>query len=1157
MPNTRKLQLSFGGGEIDPEMYSRVDAAQYQSGLAKAQNWMVDPKGPLKKRPGFQRVDNAQSNSRKSRLIPFTYSVDQSLIVELAHEKIKLHSDGSPVNWAESLDFLAEGVNTTTNTITFINDHRLINDDEIVFRSGTTAVLPTGINEGQTYFAIVTGSRELQISEAAATGIVIGLSGSPADGSGGLRAYRRSGLPADYKPRDDNLNVYDNGGASEGYRAWFGNPSGFYQGQKVHLVQVGWTSSLLSTIPELPASLKVPLYVDFDPNIYFTNESFALRTRPEYVGTSIYQSGLGTGTAINTGTTGGGLATYHVPSANVHLYLAAYYEEGDTAFLPYNLGPAVSQAINTLHLARAIVAIKDTLAETQLVSFDPIASATRFVLLPEDGELEITSPYTEDELFEIEYEQSGDIITLTHPNYQPRELRRYSNLDWKLVELSFAPSILPPESPIGVTIDRGISHALAGGGIGSEQGGGINDGLNWIYVNGGVPFTTGDTVYMEINSGSTGISPTAAGFYFVESKDSVELVGGDPAPLPLRSFVRLKQLNGSQVTVDPDASFTGSISYSSSSSDTEQKYKITAVDVNLQESLPSDEIIAEDQVLEVPGASNTLGWLNSANALSYKIYKEQNGVFGFIGSVENNPAGSTSFKDDYIGADMSDTLPLQDDDIAESYQPRTVANFEQRRCFAGSDAFPRTLFMSRSGTQSSFTYQMPVQASDRVSVQIASREAHTIRHLVGLRDLIILTQQGEWQVTAINSDAVGPETIAIRPQSFIGSNKVRPIVVNNKVVFCANRGGHVREFGFEVQNDGYLTGDLSLRASHLFDGYELTDLAYSKAPTPRLWFVSSSGKLLSLTYVPEEKVLAWQQFVTDGTFESVCAIPEGNFDNVYVVVKRTDSTGATVRSIERMEAVQVEEREDAVYLDASSSYNGTNTGARTLEIISSGLYKSGDSVSVKSNEAGIFNTSDVDNEIEFTSGAAKYRLRITAYTSATQVEGTLLADFPSDLHRTAITTWATAAKSVVGYSHLANQSVSVLADGVMHSDVTVSATGTITLEAPAVKICAGLKYTCEAQTLPVSLEMEAGGQGRTKTVNKVYLRVDNSSNLSIGSDSSNLVSVGDLSSTSLTTGEFETQIPDSWDQEGQIVIQSTDALPSTILGLTAQISVGD
>ena len=107
------------------------------------------------------------------------------------------------------------------------------------------------------------------------------------------------------------------------------------------------------------------------------------------------------------------------------------------------------------------------------------------------------------------------------------------------------------------------------------------------------------------------------------------------------------------------------------------------------------------------------------------------------------------------------------------------------------------------------------------------------------------------------------------------------------------------------------------------------------------------------------------------------------------------------------------------------------------------------------------------------------------------------------------------------------------------------------------KVCAGLKYTCEAQTLPVSLEMEAGGQGRTKTVNKVYLRVDNSSNLSIGSDSSNLVSVGDLSSTSLTTGEFETQIPDSWDQEGQIVIQSTDALPSTILGLTAQISVGD
>ena len=256
--------------------------------------------------------------------------------------------------------------------------------------------------------------------------------------------------------------------------------------------------------------------------------------------------------------------------------------------------------------------------------------------------------------------------------------------------------------------------------------------------------------------------------------------------------------------------------------------------------------------------------------------------------------------------------------------------------------------------------------------------------------------------------------------------------------------------------------------------------------------------------------------------------------------------------------MQSEEREDAVYLDASGKYDGTNTGARTLEIISSGLYKSGNTVSIKASETGVFDSSDVDREIEFTSGSSKYRVRVTEFTSETQVEGVLLSDFPSTLHSPVKTTaWAIATKSISNLGHLANQSISVLTDGVMHKDVTVSAGGTIDLDVAAVKVCAGLKYTCEAQTLPVSLETEAGGQGRTKIINKVYLRVDDSSVLSVGSDSSNLVDVDGLSSTTLTTGEFETQISDSWDQNGQIVIQSTDGLPATVLGLTAQISVGD
>ena len=78
-----------------------------------------------------------------------------------------------------------------------------------------------------------------------------------------------------------------------------------------------------------------------------------------------------------------------------------------------------------------------------------------------------------------------------------------------------------------------------------------------------------------------------------------------------------------------------------------------------------------------------------------------------------------------------------------------------------------------------------------------------------------------------------------------------------------------------------MTGDLLLRAPHLFDGYEIVDMAYSKAPQPIVWFVSDSGRLFGLTYVPEQQVGAWHWHGTDGIFESCAVVAEGSEDFLY------------------------------------------------------------------------------------------------------------------------------------------------------------------------------------------------------------------------------------------------------------------------------------
>ena len=95
------------------------------------------------------------------------------------------------------------------------------------------------------------------------------------------------------------------------------------------------------------------------------------------------------------------------------------------------------------------------------------------------------------------------------------------------------------------------------------------------------------------------------------------------------------------------------------------------------------------------------------------------------------------------------------------------------------------------------------------------------------------------------------------------------MIVNNSMVYAASRGGHIRELGYNWQANGFITGDLSLRAAHLFDNYRIIDMALAKAPTPIVWFVNTQGRLLGLTYVPEQSVGAWHWHDTDGKFESV------------------------------------------------------------------------------------------------------------------------------------------------------------------------------------------------------------------------------------------------------------------------------------------------
>ena len=418
---------------------------------------------------------------------------------------------------------------------------------------------------------------------------------------------------------------------------------------------------------------------------------------------------------------------------------------------------------------------------------------------------EVATPYLEADLFDLHFVQSADILTIVHPNYAPRELKRLGALNWTLTAISFVSSLSTPGAPT-VT-----------------------------------PTGAGSTVYNYVvtSVGATGLEESAA-----------------------------------------SASGTGTGN------------------------------------LLVTGQYMTIAW-TSTGATRYNVYKQANGLYGYIGQTDG-----LTFKDDNITANLGKTPPIVNNPFSGAgLYPGAVSYFEQRRCFAGSTNEPQNLRMTRSGTESNLTYSIPVRDDDSINIRVAAREANTIRHIVPLSNLVLLTGAAEWRVTSINSDAITPTSISVKPQSYVGANNVQPLIVNNNILYAAARGGHVREMAFNYQAGGYITGDLSLRAPHLFDGYDVVDMAYAKAPYPMVWAVSNSGKLLGLTYVPEQQVGAWHQHDTDGTFESCCVVAEGGEDVLYVVARRLIN-GSYTRYIERMRSRLFATPADAFFVDSGATYSG-------------------------------------------------------------------------------------------------------------------------------------------------------------------------------------------------------------------------------------------
>lgn len=103
----RPVLRSFASGEIAPELFGRIDLEKFQSGAALARNMIVLPHGPMQSRPGFEYVIETKNSANISRLIPFAWSVEQTMMLEFGGGYIRFHTEGATLLESSGLTITA------------------------------------------------------------------------------------------------------------------------------------------------------------------------------------------------------------------------------------------------------------------------------------------------------------------------------------------------------------------------------------------------------------------------------------------------------------------------------------------------------------------------------------------------------------------------------------------------------------------------------------------------------------------------------------------------------------------------------------------------------------------------------------------------------------------------------------------------------------------------------------------------------------------------------------------------------------------------------------------------------------------------------------------------------------------------------------------
>jgi hypothetical protein len=228
--------------------------------------------------------------------------------------------------------------------------------------------------------------------------------------------------------------------------------------------------------------------------------------------------------------------------------------------------------------------------------------------------------------------------------------------------------------------------------------------------------------------------------------------------------------------------------------------------------------------------------------------------------------------------------------------PSAVALHSGRLAHAGG----ANLYMSVSDDYENFDDLTEGDAGPIVRT-FGSGPVDSVYYLISLLRLIAGTSGAEISIRSSSLDEpLTPSNNGARAFSTQGSANIRALKMDTRAIFVQRSTQRAFLIGFGQGGDpigDYEVSELTMLVPDLLEA-GVVSVAIQRQPDTRIHFVLANGKVAILTYEPQEEVICWSMWETDGVVEKAAVLPGTNEDKVYYHINRTIN-GATKRYLER------------------------------------------------------------------------------------------------------------------------------------------------------------------------------------------------------------------------------------------------------------------